>query len=162
MHEDSAPDRPHTSLTQSVLEIRDREGFFVKKTIIALAAASSVALSHGVAVAEDSKVGTEVTAEAGQTAGSSKKQGADEPSAKGSSADDFFGWSNGTNKQRVENGKLVTDADGNPVYEEPTSTWKKFKDVAAVIAGAVALLGSISALFANIEKIAKQFSNFGK
>lgn len=134
----------------------------MKKTIIALAAASSVALSHGVAVAEDSKVGTEVTAEAGQTAGSSKKQGAETPSAKGS-ADNFFGWSNGKNKPlKNKNGEVITDAEGNIRYEEPTSSWDKFKDVAAVIAGVVTLLGSISALFANIEKIAKQFSNFGK
>ena len=162
MHEDSAPDRSHTSLTQSVLDIRGREGFFVKKTIIALAAASSVALSHGVAVAEEPIKNDKVAAAEQNANGSSKKQGGEKPSAKGS-ADNFFGWSNGKNKPlKNKNGEVITDAEGNIRYEEPTSSWDKFKDVAAVIAGVVTLLGSISALFANIEKIAKQFSNFGK
>ncbi|OFO15894.1 MULTISPECIES: hypothetical protein [unclassified Corynebacterium] len=130
----------------------------MKKTIIALAAASSVALSHGVAVAEDSKVGTEVTAEAGQTAGSSNKGGNE---AKGSSDRDLgreiFGWQDGT-QQAYKNGVPVFDAKGNPVPEEKTTFGKKFKDIAGAVAAVVALLGSISALVANIEKIAKQFT----
>lgn len=130
----------------------------MKKTIIALAAASSVALSHGVAVAEEGTTlpGSSVTAPADKAdkapAPEKKDKGQetdgdkggdttnpdDKPSAKGSSAADFFKWN------------------------EDTSDWTKFQDVAKLIAGAVALLGSISALFANIEKIVKQFTNFGK
>ncbi|TYR18294.1 hypothetical protein FYJ88_05660 [Corynebacterium urealyticum] len=139
----------------------------MKKTIIALAAASSVALSHGVAVAEEPIKDDKVTAAAQNTngsselkdklAGSSEKgkekdkgqetegdKGGDttnpdeKPSAKGSSASDFFEW------------------------DETTKPMKKLTDVAAAVAAVVALLGSISALFANIEKIVKQFTKVGK
>ena len=149
MHEDSAPDRSHTSLTQSVLDIRGREGFFVKKTIIALAAASSVALSHGVAVAEEGPAPTPITAQAEQeatgsntnneqgTTGSSSNNNQDGDDDGRSAFAKFFGW----------------DKPG----EKPTDGFKKFKDIAAGVAAIVAFLGSISALIANIEKIAKQF-----
>ena len=127
----------------------------MKKTIIALAAASSVALSHGVAVAQEPIKDDKVAA-------SSAQEGKKNPSAKGSSsAQDFFGWEDGTTPKLNKDGKQII-VDGKPQFEKATSTWEKFKDVAAVIAGVVTLLGSISALFANIEKIAKQFSNFGK
>lgn len=125
----------------------------MKKTIIALAAASSVALSHGVAVAQEPIKDDKVAA-------SSVQKGQDKPSAKGS-ADNFFDWEDGTTPKLNKDGEQVI-VDGKPQFEKATSTWEKFKDVAAVIAGVVTLLGSISALFANIEKIAKQFSNFGK
>lgn len=140
----------------------------MKKTIIALAAASSVALSHGVAVAEepikDDKVavadqnanGSSTNNEQGTT-GSSSNNNQD---AKGSSDRDLgreiFGWKDGT-QQAKKDGKPVVDDNGNAVLEEKTPFFKKFTDVAAAIAGVVALLGSISALIANIEKIAKQF-----
>lgn len=150
MHEDSAPDRSHTSLTQSVLVIRGREGFFVKKTIIALAAASSVALSHGVAVAEEGNTAQPSVEQGAFSSVDSKKENQapekdtedkkdeqdkdEDKKATGSSINDFFGW------------------------DETTSGWTKFQNIAAAIAGVVALVGSISALFANIEKIVKQFT----
>ncbi|CAQ04302.1 hypothetical protein cu0342 [Corynebacterium urealyticum DSM 7109] len=165
-HEDSAPDRPQTSLTQSVLNIRGREGFFVKKTIIALAAASSVALSHGVAVAEEPIKDDKVTAAEQNTngsselkdklAGSSEKgkeedkgqeteggdvtepENEDEKEPKGSSAQDFFGW------------------------KDDASGLEKLIKIGSAVAAVVALLGSISALIANIEKIVKQFTKVGK
>ncbi len=126
----------------------------MKKTIIALAAASSVALSHGVAVAEPAQNDT-------KPAISSSQEGKEKPSATGSSAQDFFGWEDGTTPKLNKDGEQII-VNGEPQFEKPTSTWKKFTDIAAVVAGVVTLLGSISALFANIEKIAKQFSNFGK
>lgn len=153
MHEDSAPDRSHTSLTQSVLDIRGREGFFVKKTIIALAAASSVALSHGVAVADDVKTDTTQSSSAKQGLSGSadkdnkvndqapekgtedKKDEQDkEKDSKGSSAQKFFGW------------------------KDDASGLDKLIKIGAAVAAVVALLGSISSLFANIEKIVKQFN----
>ena len=121
----------------------------MKKTIIALAAASSVALSHGVAVAEENPEQTKISSDAGALGSLSqdKKEptpapeeenesaGKDEgKKATGSSINDFFGW------------------------DETTSGWTKFQNIAAAIAGVVALVGSISALFANIEKIVKQFT----
>lgn len=143
MHEDPAPARSQTSLTQSVLVIRGREGFFVKKTIIALAAASSVALSHGVAVAQepatDTKPAISSTTENKENTGEGTtkpedQNNKDDKKATGSTASDFFGWN------------------------EKTSGWTKFQNIAAAIAGVVALVGSLSALFANIEKIVKQFT----
>ncbi|TYR15874.1 hypothetical protein [Corynebacterium urealyticum] len=116
----------------------------MKKTIIALAAASSVALSHGVAVADEGPAPTPVTKEADQKAGGSSNQDnkenqapekdTEDKKATGSSINDFFGW------------------------DETTSGWTKFQNIAAAIAGVVALVGSLSALFANIEKIVKQFT----
>lgn len=131
----------------------------MKKTIIALAAASSVALSHGVAVADDVKTDTTQSSSAKQgLSGSADKDNKD---AKGSSDRDLgreiFGWKDGT-QQAKKDGKPVVDDNGNAVLEEKTPFFKKFTDVAAAIAGVVALLGSISALIANIEKIAKQFT----
>ena len=134
-------------MTQSVLVTRGREGFFVKKTIIALAAASSVALSHGVAVAEETEVDAKPTissstADGSQPFGSSNQrtdestaeseQDQEKPEATGSSK--IFSW------------------------EEGTGFITKFKDIASAVAAAVGFLGSISALFANIETIVKQFT----
>lgn len=127
----------------------------MKKTIIALAAASSVALSHGVAVAEEHQQPTQFSSEAGQTAGGSsnkdekettpapekEKEGDQveddtkpEGEAKGSSAQDFFGW------------------------KDDASGLEKLIKIGSAVAAVVALLGSISSLFANIEKIVKQFT----
>ena len=130
----------------------------MKKTIIALAAASSVALSHGVAVAEEGKQAPITVQAETKTTGSVDKGDKD---AKGSSDRDLgreiFGWQDGT-QQAYKNGVPVFDAEGNPVPEEKTTFGKKFKDIAGAVAAVVALLGSISALIANIEKIAKQFA----
>ena len=146
-HENSAPDCSKTSLTKFVLVTRGREGFFLKKTIIALAAASSVALSHGVAVAEETEVDAKPTissstADGSQPFGSSNQrtdestaeseQDQEKPEATGSSK--IFSW------------------------EEGTGFITKFKDIAGAVAAVVGFLGSISALFANIEKIVKQFT----
>ena len=134
-------------MTKFVLVTRGREGFFVKKTIIALAAASSVALSHGVAVAEETEVDAKPTissstADGSQPFGSSNQrtdestaeseQDQEKPEATGSSK--IFSW------------------------EEGTGFITKFKDIASAVAAAVGFLGSISALFANIETIVKQFT----
>ena len=124
----------------------------MKKTIIALAAASSVALSHGVAVAEENQQPTQFSAEAGALTSSDKnkkenpapekeKEGDQveddtkpEGEAKGSSAQDFFGW------------------------KDDASGLEKLIKIGSAVAAVVALLGSISSLFANIEKIVKQFT----
>lgn len=120
----------------------------MKKTIIALAAVSSVALSHGVAVAQEDPASQEITTQAETTQedqdnnettnkngkggfGSSDKNDKD---AKGSSAQGIFGW----------------DDDASPV--------DKLIKIGAAVAAVVSLLGSISALFANIEKLVKQFT----
>lgn len=138
----------------------------MKKTIIALAAASSVALSHGVAVAEEPIKDDKVTAADQNTngsselkdklAGSSEKgkeedkgqeteggdvtepENEDEKEPKGSSAQDFFGW------------------------KDDASGLEKLIKIGSAVAAVVALLGSISALIANIEKIVKQFTKVGK
>ncbi|QQC42177.1 hypothetical protein I6H52_10050 [Corynebacterium urealyticum] len=138
----------------------------MKKTIIALAAASSVALSHGVAVAEEPIKDDKVTAAEQNTngsselkdklAGSSEKgkeedkgqeteggdvtepENEDEKEPKGSSAQDFFGW------------------------KDDASGLEKLIKIGSAVAAVVALLGSISALIANIEKIVKQFTKVGK
>lgn len=117
----------------------------MKKTIIALAAASSVALSHGVAVAEP--VQEDQVASAEQTTNGSSElknkltlsserstepEDGEKPSATGSSK--IFGW----------------EDDASPV--------DKLIKIGAAVAAVVSLLGSISALFANIEKIVKQFT----
>lgn len=120
----------------------------MKKTIVALAAATSVALTQGVAVAETSSVEptgsatavtTSVEAPEETTTGSADKttetdtkgeegKGDDEqPSA--SSSSNFFGWN------------------------ETTTGWEKFQDIATMVAGIVALTGSIASLIANINKV---------
>lgn len=43
-------------------------------------------------------------------------------------------------------------------WDEETDFITKFKDIAGDVAAVVGFLGSISALFANIEKIVKQFT----
>lgn len=122
----------------------------MKKTIIALAAASSVALSHGVAVAEEGTTlpGSSVTTPADNGKNEStpapeneneggdvtEPENEDEKEPKGSSAQDFFGWKDGA------------------------SGLEKLIKIGSAVAAVVALLGSISALFANIEKIVKQFT----
>lgn len=117
----------------------------MKKTIIALAAASSVALSHGVAVAEEGNTPQPSVEQGAFGSVDSKKENQapekdpedkkdeQDKKATGSSINDFFDW------------------------DEKTSGWTKFQNIAAAIAGVVALVGSLSALFANIEKIVKQF-----
>lgn len=120
----------------------------MKKTIIALAAASSVALSHGVAVAEEgntaqpsveqgafSSVDSKKENQAPEKGTEDKKDEQDkEKDSKGSSAQDFFGW------------------------KDDASGLDKLIKIGAAVAAVVALLGSISSLFANIEKIVKQFT----
>ena len=123
----------------------------MKKTIIALAAASSVALSHGVAVADEGPAPTPVTKEADQKAGGSSNQDNKENPAPETG--------NGGEKGKVEDQK-ATGSSINDFFDwdEKTSGWTKFQNIAAAIAGVVALVGSLSALFANIEKIVKQFT----
>lgn len=139
-------------MTQSVLEIRGREGFFVKKTIIALAAASSVALSHGVAVADGNQEQIKISSEAG-TFGSliqDKKEFTPDPE-----------------EENENEGKDTTNPDETPEatgsskifgWDEETGPVEKFTSIASAVAAVVGFLGSISALFANIEKIVKQFT----
>lgn len=128
----------------------------MKKTIIALAAASPVALSHGVAVAEE-----------GNTNQSSVEQ-----NTNGSSElkNQLTGSSE---KNKDQNQETEGDKDGNTTnpdekeatgsskffgWDETTKGLDKLIAVGAAVAAVVSLLGSISALFANIEKLAKQFT----
>src|SRR5699024_2364812 len=149
---DSAPDRSQTSLTQSVLEIRGREGFFVKKTIIALAAASSVALSHGVAVAdEDTNTNTAASSQQ-SVAGSSTTGNEAKPGDNATNSEGEQGKDNNKEKPEATGSSKIFD------WDENTGIITKFKDIAGAVAAVVGFLGSISALFANIEKIVKQFT----
>ena len=121
----------------------------MKKTIIALAAASSVALSHGVAVAEETEVDAKPTISSSTADGSQP-----------------FGSSNqrtdeGTPDTESEQDQEKPEATGSSKifsWEEGTGFITKFKDIASAVAAVVGFLGSISALFANIEKIVKQFT----
>lgn len=114
----------------------------MKKTIIALAAASSVALSHGVAVADETQtppagsqqsiVGSSTTGTGENNTDPEGEQGQGKPEATGSSK--IFGW------------------------DEETGVVEKFTSIASAVAAIVGFLGSISGLFASIEKIVKQFT----
>ena len=124
----------------------------MKKTIIALAAVSSVALSHGVAVAEPVQEGQAASAEQ-TTNGSSELK------------NKMFGSSERSTEENE--GEDTTNPDEKPEatgsskifgWDEETKFVEKFKDVAGAVAAVVSFLGSISALFANIEKLVKQFT----
>ncbi|QQB07633.1 hypothetical protein [Corynebacterium urealyticum] len=132
----------------------------MKKTIIALAAASSVALSHGVAVAEPAQDPAQITANDEQGNASQENQGNpevpntdDESKGKGSTG------SSSNDQEGEDDGRsaLAKFFGWDEPGKEPTHGFKKFTDIAAGVAAIVAFLGSISALIANIEKIAKQF-----
>lgn len=123
----------------------------MKKTIIALAAASSVALSHGVAVAEENQQPTQFSAEAGALTSSDKNK-KENPAPE---------------KEKENEGEDTTNPDEKPEatgsskffgWDETTKGLDKLIAVGAAVAAVVALLGSISSLFANIEKIVKQFT----
>lgn len=122
----------------------------MKKTIIALAAASSVALSHGVAVAEEAPItpaGSQQSIVGSSTTGNEAKPGDNATNPEG--------------EQGKDNNKEKPEATGSSKifgWDENTGIITKFKDIAGAVAAVVGFLGSISALFANIEKIVKQFT----
>jgi len=121
----------------------------VKKTFIALAAASSVALSHGVAVAEKIEVDAKPTISSSTADGS--------PSADSSAG----GTGENTTDPESEQGQGKPEATGSSKifgWDEETGPVEKFTSIASAVAAVVGFLGSISALFANIEKIVKQFT----
>lgn len=116
----------------------------MKKTIIALAAASSVALSHGVAVAEATEVDTK-------------------PAISSSTADVVQSFSSSNKGTGTESGQNQekTEATGSSKifgWEDDASPVDKLIKIGAAVAAVVSLLGSISALFANIEKLVNQFT----
>ncbi|WP_300611550.1 hypothetical protein [Corynebacterium sp.] len=132
----------------------------MKKTIIALAAASPVALSHGVAVAEE-----------GNTNQSSVEQNTNGSSELKNQLTGSSEKSKEENKD--QNQETEGDKDGNTTnpdekeatgsskffgWDETTKGLDKLIAVGAAVAAVVSLLGSISALFANIEKLAKRFT----
>lgn len=130
----------------------------MKKAIIALAAASSVALSHGVAVAEEGSANTKPAASSQQGvfgSGDNKKE--NQAPEKGNEGNEDKKDPRG---KETGEGKRVTGSTASDFceWDENTSGLKKLQSIAASVAAVVALLGSVSSLFANIEKIVKQFT----
>lgn len=123
----------------------------MKKTIIALAAASSVALSHGVAVAEENQQPTQFSAEAGALTSSDKNK-KENPAPEKEKENEGEGTTNPDEKPEATGSSKIFG------WDDKTTPFEKFTSIAGAVAAVVAFLGSISALIANIEKIVKQFT----
>lgn len=126
----------------------------MKKTIIALAAASSVALSHGVAVAEGAPKTNTATGSQQNIPGS-----VDGKTENTQDTETGNGGDNATNPEGNEQqGTTSSTAQGLFGWKDGATPFQKIAAIAAAVTAVVTLLGSISALIANIEKIAKQFT----
>lgn len=125
----------------------------MKKTIIALAAASSVALSHGVAVAEETQVDNAATAQAHQNTGSTSSQGED-------TTNNESGAGEGATKPEDDEQQDTTSSSAQDLFgwKDGANPFEKIAAIAAAFTAVVTLLGAISGLFASIEKIVKQFT----
>lgn len=125
----------------------------MKKTILALATASTVALAGtSVAVAAEE----DTTANQNSSSLTSDKQEGDKAPGlfDSSSSDDVFGWNQ---PKRDDKGQIITDEKtGEPVIEK-TSVLKKITDIGALFGVIVTIVGGIATLAANLQKIGDTF-----
>lgn len=119
----------------------------MKKTLLALATASTVAIAGtSVAAAENNPTNPSSNIDL-----SSAKEGEKSPlagSADTKSSDDLFGWNQ---PKRDKDGNII------PGEIEKTSPLKKLADIGALIGAIVTIVGGIATLVANFQKIADSF-----
>ncbi|WP_295642297.1 hypothetical protein [uncultured Corynebacterium sp.] len=125
----------------------------MKKTLLALATASTVAIAGtSVAAAEDTPTNQSSSIDL-----SSAKEGEKSPlagSADTKSSDDLFGWNQ---PKRDKDGQIITDEKtGEPVIEK-TSLLEKITSIGALFGAIVTIVGGIATLIANFQKIADSF-----
>ncbi|WP_426716333.1 hypothetical protein ACEN19_08685 [Corynebacterium auriscanis] len=120
----------------------------MKKTLLALATASTVALAGtSVAVAKDAAdnptVGPQSLGSSNTTESNPAAPNAE--SSNSSSSDELFGW----------HSEEWVDADGKT--QPATSVLKKVTDIASLFGVIVTIVGGIATLIANFQKISDSF-----
>ena len=116
----------------------------MKKTLLALATASTVALAGtSVAVADKPTAGSQSLGSSTKTDSNPAAPNAE--SSNSSSSDEAFGW----------HSEEWVDADGKK--QPATSVLKKITDIASLFGVIVTIVGGIATLIANFQKISDSF-----